>query len=311
MKHGWANEILKVMQDNTWFPASVNLSDDGLCYREQLTDAERFSYDKALAFLSNLDGIQFNNINQNIAKHVTSPEVAMCLSRQAWEEALHVLSYSAMIESVSLDPMSVYMTFERDGILAKKNEFILNQSRSLGSDFSARGFSLSVVSNILLEGVYFYSGFLQFYILAKQGKMLGSADMIRYIQRDEGGTHLELFCRMLWTLQAENPEVFNDAFYHDALKIFHESTQLEISWAKYIFSGGVFGVTDVMLEIYIKLLANRRAKQAKLPFVPYPNISESDNPFKWVDSFSATNGVETNFFEGKPTAYQAGALDWE
>ncbi|MDR8279276.1 ribonucleotide-diphosphate reductase subunit beta, partial [Acinetobacter baumannii] len=88
-----------------------------------------------------------NNINQNIAKHVTSPEVSMCLSRQAWEEALHVKSYATIIETVSLDPMSVYMTFERDGLLAQKNQFILKQSRLLGEKFSAEGFALSCVSN--------------------------------------------------------------------------------------------------------------------------------------------------------------------
>ncbi|EPN6553595.1 ribonucleotide-diphosphate reductase subunit beta, partial [Acinetobacter baumannii] len=142
MKHTWAKGILDRMENNTWFPHVVNMADDVASYN-RLNAADRFMFDKALAFLSNLDGIQFNNINQNIAKHVTSPEVSMCLSRQAWEEALHVKSYATIIETVSLDPMSVYMTFERDGLLAQKNQFILKQSRLLGEKFSAEGFALS------------------------------------------------------------------------------------------------------------------------------------------------------------------------
>lgn len=309
MKHTWARDVWKMMLANTWFPGEVDLTDDVICYRERLTEAERRAYDKALAFLSNLDGIQFHNINMNIAKHVTSPEVEMCLSRQAFEEALHVDSYSQMIEAVSLDPMSIYMTFERDGILAKKNEFILKQSQVLGlEEFTARGFALALVSNILLEGVYFFSGFLVFYLLAKQGKMLGSADMIRFIQRDEEQNHLTLFKHMLQTMQIENPEVFDDQFWRDAFAIYHESVQLEVTWAKYIFSGGVFGATDAMLENYIKSLGNKRAEYIDAPFLPYPGAT---NPYTWVEQFSAPNGVETNFFEGKPTAYQMGALDWE
>lgn len=309
MKHAWAREVWKMMLANTWVPGEVSLSDDIICYRERLTESERFAYDKALAFLSNLDGIQFHNINMNISTHVTSPEVEMCLSRQAFEEALHVDSYSQMIEAISLDPMSIYMTFERDGILAKKNEFILKQSQVLGlGEFTARSFALALVSNILLEGVYFFSGFLVFYLLAKQGKMLGSADMIRFIQRDEEQNHLTLFKRMLETMQIENPEVFDEQFWRDALSIYHESAQLEITWAKYIFSGGVFGATDAMLESYIKSLCNKRAEDINAPFIPYPGAK---NPFEWVERFSAPNGVEKNFFETKVDSYQIGTLDWE
>ncbi|WP_151708886.1 ribonucleotide-diphosphate reductase subunit beta [Acinetobacter brisouii] len=308
MKHAWAADVLQSMQDNTWFPKEVNLADDIVCYKERLSEAERFAYDKALAFLSNLDGIQFNNINLNIARHVTSPEVRLCLSRQAWEEGLHVLSYARMVEAVSLNPMSVYMTFERDGILAKKNEFILKQSRIVGEEFTARGFALACVSNLLLEGVYFYSGFLVFYTLARQGKMLGSADMIRYIQRDEGGSHLNLFAHMLSTLRVENPEIFDDSFWRDALKIFHESTLLESGWGKYQFSGGVLGVSDQMIDQYIRHLANTVAITANMPFVPYPEVTS--NPFAWVDSFSKPNGTESNFFETRPTDYTVGTLEW-
>ncbi|KCY98851.1 ribonucleotide-diphosphate reductase subunit beta, partial [Acinetobacter baumannii] len=70
MKHTWARDIHQRMKDNNWFPEVVDLSNEGICYRDKLTEAERRLYDKSLAFLSNLDGIQFHNINQNIAKQI-------------------------------------------------------------------------------------------------------------------------------------------------------------------------------------------------------------------------------------------------
>lgn len=305
MKHAWAKPLHKKMKDNTWFPEVVNISGDRTCYSERLEDKERRMYDKALAFLSNLDGIQFNNINQNIAKHVTSPEVRICLARQAWEEALHVESYATIIETVSADPMSVYMTFERDGILAQKNEFILKQSRLLGENFSAKGFGLACVSNIALEGVYFFSGFLSFYLLADKGKMLGSADMIRYIQRDEEGTHLELFTHMLKTLDHENWGLMDGKFWDDAYEVLDASAQMEISWGKYITDGVA---NPDAIEAYIKHLANKRAVQMGAPFTPYPGVTD---PFSWVEEFSKPNTAEKNFFESRVTDYQAGgALSW-
>lgn len=307
MKHAWARGVWKEMLGRTWFPEEVGMGDDKLCYNTRLTDQERRMYDKALAFLSNLDGIQFNNITNNIAVHVTSPEVSMALSRQAFEEALHVDSYAVMIETVSLDPMKVYMTFEQDGILAMKNQYVLNQSAILTSDFTPYNFSLALVSNVMLEGIYFFSGFLAFYVLARNGKMLGSADMIRYIQRDEEQSHLTLFKRMIETMRIENPEVFTAKFYEDAKKLMIEATEMEINWGIYI-SEGVFGMTPQIIEGYLRWLCNKRAAEIGMPFVPYPDAKV--NPIPWVEEFSCVNGSEKNFFETKPTDYTVGALDW-
>lgn len=307
LKHKWAWEIMDTMENNTWLPKSIAMNDDVLCYKERLTDAERSMYDRALAFLSNLDGIQFNNLITNIGKHITSPEVSMVFSRQAYEEANHVRAYSTMTEAISLDPMKIYGLYLTDEILAKKNQFIMSQSDALAGEFTLEKFALAIIGNICLEGIYFFSGFLGFYVLAKHGKMLKSADQIKYIQRDEL-THLEFFVHIYFTLQVENPQIFTREFYEKARQLVRDSVELEISWGKYIIDGGVLGVTDAIVEDRIKFLANDRV--ARLGWEPlYPGVK---NPVPWVDKFSAINGVESNFFEAKPTDYQAGGgLEWE
>lgn len=307
LKHRWAWEMMDQMENNTWFPKSIAMGDDILCYREKLDDAERQMYDRALAFLSNLDGIQFNNLITNIGSRITSPEVSMVISRQAYEEANHVRAYATMTEAVSLDPMAIYGMYQTDEMLAKKNQFIMTQSDELAGDFTAEKFALAVVGNICLEGIYFFSGFLGFYVLAKNGKMLKSADQIKYIQRDEE-THLEVFIHMWHTLQQERPEIFTPAFYAKVEKLIRAAVELETSWGKYIIEGGVLGVTDAIVDQRIKFLANERVERIGMAPL-YPGVK---NPTPWVEKFSAVNGVETNFFEGKPTDYQAGGgLEWD
>lgn len=307
LKHKWAWEMMDSMENNSWFPKSIAMTEDILCYKEKLDDAERNMYDKALAFLSNLDGIQFNNLITNIGAHVTSPEVSMALSLQAYQEANHVRAYSIMTEAISMDPLKIYGMYQTDEVLAKKNQFIMTQSDELAGGFSAEKFALAVIGNICLEGIYFFSGFLGFYVLAKNGKMLKSADQIKYIQRDEL-SHLELFIHMYHTLQFERPEIFTPAFYAKARRLVMDAVELETSWGKYIIEGGVLGVTDAIITSYIQYLANERV--ARLGWEPlYPGVK---NPVSWVNKFSAVNGVETNFFEGKPTDYQAGGgLEWD
>lgn len=301
LKHKWAWEMMDVMENNSWFPKSIGMGDDVVCYRDRLDDAERTMYDRALAFLSNLDGIQFNNLITNIGKHITSPEVSMVISRQAYEEANHVRAYATMIEAISLDPQKIYGMYMTDDILAKKNNFIMAQSDALAVEFSPEAFALAVVGNVCLEGIFFFSGFLDFYALAKNGKMLKSADQIKYIQRDELA-HLEAFIHMYYTLRHERPEIFTTEFYAKARKLMMAAVELEIVWGCYTIEGGVLGLTDKIVSDYIKHLGNLRAE--RLGWSPlYPGVK---NPVAWVDKLSAVNGVETNFFEGKPTDYQAG-----
>lgn len=303
LKHTWAREFWKRMLANTWFPTVVDMSRDVKMYK-LLSDAERGMYDKALAFLSNLDGIQFNNLTNNIGRFITSPEISMCISRQAFEEAVHVDSYATLIEAVSADPHYIYGLFARDGLLAAKNEHVLRQSAILGNDYTKRNFALAVCANVILEGIYFYSGFLAFYTLARSGKMLGSADMIRLIQRDEV-VHLELFVQMFHTLREENPEIFDDSLVADIIALFREAVALEISWGKHIIKGGILGLSDGIIEDYIKHLANKR-----LAMLDIGEIYDVKNPVEWVEEFSHINNEESNFFESRVKAYSTGTLEW-
>lgn len=305
LKHKWAMDVFKVMRKNEWSPESIPMGNDKLDYTTKLDSAERTMYDKALAFVSNLDGIQFNNLITNIGAHITSPEVSMAISRQAYEEANHVLAYSLMAEAVSDRPLEIYGMYETDEILAAKNRFIMAQSDALAGEFTNEKFALAVVGNICLEGIYFYIGFFAFYLLAKHGKMLKSADNVKYIQRDEE-THLELFFGMYHTLRVENPEIFTPQFFVKARQIIMDAVELEIAWGKHIISGGVLGATDAIIEQRVKYLANTRVE--RMGWEPlYPGVK---NPVPWVEKISAIDGVDTNFFEGKRTDYQVGALEW-
>lgn len=306
IKYPWAIDIYETMQANHWTEKSVAMNDDRICYRTALTDDERRAYDLALAFVSNLDGIQFNNIVSNIGLCVTAPEVSLALTQQAAEEGLHVRAYQTMIQAISLDPEAIYMKFVTDGMLAKKNEYIMRQSDILKDDPNHDNFARAVVANLLLEGVYFYSAFLIFYVLARNGKMIGSADMIKYIQRDEGGTHLNLFAAIHETHKLEQPECYDEAFYSDAKKLFMQAVELEVSWGQYCVGRGIPGLTPQVVDAFVKHLANLRWQLIQ----PGERLYDVANPVPWFDDFSKPNGTRKNFFEGKPIDYQADGLEW-
>ena len=129
--------------------------------------------------------------------------------------------------------------------------------------------------------------------------------MIRFIQRDEV-THLILFQNLINTLRKERPDLFTEQLKAEVIAMFEEAVQLESDWGKYITQGQILGLTDDIVDQYIKYLADER-----LTAVGFEKLYNVTNPIKWVDDFAKFNDQKTNFFEGTVTNYSKGSLSFD
>ncbi len=89
---------------NTWTVEEVNLSDDVSDLQRKLTPAERHLINRLVAFFATGDSIVANNLVLNLYKHINAPEARMFLSRQLYEEALHVQFYLTLLDTYIPDP---------------------------------------------------------------------------------------------------------------------------------------------------------------------------------------------------------------
>lgn len=304
IKYQWAYNLWEMMLNNTWFPKEVDMTRDVNDYKN-LTDVEKMAYDKALSQLIFMDSLQTNNLIDNINPYVTSPEINLILVRQSFEEALHSQSYAVMVDSISTNSEEIYELWRRDMMLKHKNDAIASVYQELAKNPTDENFVKACFANQILEGIYFYSGFTYIYTLARSGKMLGSAQMIRFIQRDEV-THLVLFQNLINTLRKERADLFTPKLRAEVVEMFKEAVELEISWGQYITQGQILGLTDDIVEQYIKYLADDR-----LTSVGFDKIYNVSNPIKWVDDFAKFNDQKTNFFEGTVTNYSKGSLSFD
>lgn len=304
IKYQWAYNLWEMMLNNTWFPKEVDMTRDVNDYKN-LTPAEKTAYDKALSQLIFMDSLQTNNLIDNINPYVTAPEVNLILVRQAFEEALHSQSYAVMVDSISQNSKEIYDLWRRDEMLKNKNDSIAMRYEELGKNPTERDFLKACFANQILEGIYFYSGFTYIYTLARSGKMLGSAQMIRFIQRDEV-THLVLFQNIINTLRRERPDLFTDELKAEVIEMFKQAVELEVGWGQYITQGQILGLTNDIVEQYIKYLADER-----LHAVGFEKLYNVTNPIKWVDDFAKFNDQKTNFFEGTVTNYSKGSLSFD
>lgn len=304
IKYQWAYNLWEMMLNNTWFPKEVDMTRDVSDYKH-LTDIEKAAYDKALSQLIFMDSLQTNNIIDNINPYVTAPEINLILVRQSYEEALHSQSYAVMVDSISANSKEIYDLWRRDMMLKSKNDAIAKVYEELAKNPTETNFVKACFANQILEGIYFYSGFAYIYTLARSGKMLGSAQMIRFIQRDEV-THLVLFQNLINSLRKERADLFTEQLKSEVLEMFKEAVALEVAWGKYITSGQVLGLTDAIIEQYIQYLADDR-----LSSVGFTKLYNVANPIKWVDDFSKFNDQKTNFFEATVANYSKGSLSFD
>lgn len=297
-RYPWTRDIWKKMIANTWFVENVSLTRDVLEY-QNLEPGQQQAIRRALGFLSNLDSIQVDNLTKNVMTFITDPTIAQLMRRQAAEEDIHVESYSAIVETVIKDPMAVYDLYYHVPQLAAKNDYIINQGNEVSEHPTDRNKVKALVSNMILEGVYFFSGFLVFYVIGRStGEVQGMVDFIKYIQRDEV-THLELFQCTYSSVRQEQPELFTPDLAEECRELFRKSAELEAAWGHYLIEGGVLGLTDQIITDYVQWLVEQRAAAIGLGGI-FPSVK---NPVLWVEDYSKINNSQGNFFEAKPQTY--------
>ena len=303
-KYQWATNLWDTMEGNTWFPKEVQMTQDAKDYK-YLTAPEKRMYDLVLSQLIFMDSLQTNNLMDNINPYITAPEINAILSRQSYEEANHSKSYAVMVESISDNTNEIYDMWKTDTRLREKNNFIAGSYKELSGDITDHKIVLAMFANQILEGLYFYAGFAAMYALGKSGKMLGSSQMIKFIQRDEV-THLLLFQNLINSTKQERPELFTPELEKEVREMFRQAVDLEASWGDYITQGQILGFTKGIIRQYIEYLADRRLEA--VGYEPEYNVK---HPIPWVDGYSSFNDQRTNFFEGNVVNYSKGSIDFD
>ncbi len=301
MKYVWASEWYRQAMNNFWIPEEINMNADVQDYRK-LSFAEKTAYDKILSFLIFLDSIQTANL-PNVGQYITANEVNLCLTIQAFQEAVHSQSYSYMLDTIcSPDERSkILYQWRDDEHLLRRNKFIGDLYNEFQNDKSVSAFLKVCIANYILEGIYFYSGFMFFYNLGRNNKMPGSVQEIRYINRDEN-THLWLFRSIIQELQKEEPQLFTEQNIEIFRAMIKEGCEQEIAWGHYVIGNELPGLNTGMITDYIRYLGNLRCEN--LGFKPiYDGYMEEPSSMSWVSQYSNANLIKTDFFEAKSTAY--------
>jgi ribonucleoside-diphosphate reductase beta chain len=314
-KHKWAWEKYLAACANHWMPQEINMTADIAQWKTgQLTEDEQKLVKRNLGFFSTADSLAANNIVLGTYRHITSPECRQYMLRQAFEEAIHTHAYQYIVESLGLDDGEIFNMYHEVPSIRDKDEFLIpfidtltNPEFKTGTPENDQKLLKSlIVFACIMEGLFFYVGFVQILALGRQNKMPGAAEQYQYILRDES-MHLNFGVDMINQLKAENPHLWTESFKKEIEAIFRKAVDLEYAYAEDTMPRGVLGLNAGMFKEYLRFIANRRCQQIGIDML-YPGAS---NPFPWMAEMIDLK-KEKNFFETRVTEYQTGgALSWD
>ncbi|MFB5086625.1 ribonucleotide-diphosphate reductase subunit beta [Psychrobacillus sp. PGGUH221] len=299
VRFNWAYPKYKKMLGNFWTPFEINMSND-IKQFSGLTDNEREAFLKIIGLLALLDSVQ-TDFAGKVADFLTDSSLNALMIILAQQEVIHNHSYSYVLSSlVSKDEQNRVFDFWRtEPVLQKRNNFVLKGYEEFAEQPDVDNLLRSVVYDVILEGLFFYSGFSFFYHLARHQKMVATSTMINYINRDEQ-LHVDLFVKIYKELLTEYPQFDTPERASEVEEIFREAAQLEVDWAREVIGDKIDGLDIEDVEEYIYFYANVRCNQLGYDR-PFPEYRK--NPLKWIKAYEEVDLGKTDFFEQKSRQY--------
>ena len=315
-KYNWAWDKYLAGCANHWMPQEINMTRDIATWKDPngLTDDERLIVKRNLGFFVTADSLAANNIVLGTYRHITAPECRQYLLRQAFEEAIHTHAYQYVVESLGLDESEIFNAYNEIKSIRDKDQFLIpfidvlsDPNFKTGTPETDRDFLRSlIVFACIMEGLFFYVGFVQILALGRQNKMMGAAEQYQYILRDES-MHCNFGIDMINQIKQENPHLWTEEFKTDIQGLMKKGVELEYRYAEDTMPRGVLGLNAPMFKEYLRYVANRRCQQIGIDGV----FEKANNPFPWMSEMIDLK-KEKNFFETRVTEYQTGgALSWD
>jgi ribonucleoside-diphosphate reductase beta chain len=293
---------------NTWTVDEVDFASDVDDIRKKLGPRERHLIERLVAFFATGDSIVSNNLVLNLYRHINAPEARMYLSRQLYEEALHVQFYLTLLDTYVPDPESRSKAFdaiENIPSIRKKGEFCFKWIDSIQdmNRIETRAHRRQFLMNLItfaaaVEGLFFFAAFAYVYYLRSRGLLHGLATGTNWVFRDESA-HMQFAFEVVKQVRDQEPDLFDADMQREVVQMLEEAVDAETAFAEDLLGDGLAGLSLRDVRGYLEYVADQRLVQLEMP-----KRYGTKNPL----SFMELQDVQelTNFFERRVASYQVG-----
>ncbi len=308
MKYPLFYEMYKNGIKNTWTVEEVDFSTDLVDLHSKMNPAEKHLISRLVAFFATGDSIVGNNLVLNLYKHINTPEGRMYLSRQLYEEALHVQFYLTLLDTYipnQDERAEAFAAIENIPSIKKKADFCfkwigsINELDTLQTKEDRRRFLMNLICfATCVEGLFFYAAFAYVYFLRSKGLLAGLATGTNWVFRDES-MHMAFALEVIKTARKEEPDLFNSQMEDMVVQMLEDAIECEMEFANDVLHLGVAGLSPKDMRQYLEYCADQRLES--LNIAPRYNVK---NPFGFMELQDMQELA--NFFERRVSAYQMG-----
>lgn len=304
IKYTFALDYFDMGCANTWFPKEVPMAEDLHDWETKLTPDERRAVKYLLGFFCTAESLVANNIAMAIYPSIPNPEIRLYLGRQAYEEMNHTITFEYVAKSLNLDRDEIFRMHETIPEVARKDAFEIELTRRLvrAPDLTTLQGKQDLVRNlvayyVVMEGIFFYSGFMMGLSFERRKLLKGIGTLIRYVLKDET-IHLAFGLDLIYTILMEDPEILTPEFKAEIVEIVDEAVRIEADYARAALPNGILGLNSRFYDQYVQYIADRRLVKLGLP-----KRYGARNPAKWMATQADVPEL-INFFEAKPIDYE-------
>lgn len=307
IKYQWAYDLYQQAVRNTWFPHEIALKED-LYDWEKMTEDERHAVQFTMAFFNPAELIVNRVLALGVYPYLKSPECHLYLAKQMWEEANHCVAFEYVLETFPFKRDEVYKIHLNLPSMQAKEAYVMRYLKRMTEerlDFSTpegkKDFIRNLVAyNVVMEGIWFYSGFMVILSFRQRNQLRNFGSMINWVLRDES-LHLKFGMTLILNILEENAELLTKEFAEEIKNIIVEGVDLETAYNQDLFPRGILGLNAEYVNQYVQYVADRRLEE--LGIGAHYKVK---NPAKWMSG--ATDVLElVNFFEAQNTNYEVDA----
>lgn len=307
IRYQWAYDLYNQAVANTWFPHEVQLGED-LADFERMTEQERHAVTFLMSYFNPNELLVNKALAFGVYPYINAPEGHLYLAKQMWEEANHCMAFEYVLETFPIDRDEAYSAHVDIPSMAAKEAFevkFIERMASTQLDITTtegkRDFVRNLVAyNVVLEGIWFYSGFMLALSFRQRNLLRNFGSLIDWIVRDES-LHLKFGINLILTVLEENPDLQTQEFADEIRQMILDAVAMESAYNRDLLPGGILGLNADYINTYVQYLADRRLEE--LGFEPHWGVS---NPAKWMATANDTLQL-VNFFESINTSYEVDA----
>ncbi len=303
----WAYDLYNQAVANTWFPNEIQLGED-LADFARMTDDERHALTYLMSYFNPNELLVNKALAFGVYPYVNAAECHLYLAKQMWEEANHCMAFEYVLETFPIDREQAYESHVSVPSMAAKEEFEVRYIRRMTEDTldiatveGKQDFVRNLVAyNVILEGIWFYSGFMVALSFRQRNLLRNFGSLIDWIVRDES-LHLKFGINLILTVLEENPEIATEEFAAEIRQMILDGVTMEEAYNRDLLPTGILGLNAQVVNDYVRYLTDRRLEE--LGFEPEFHVQ---NPAKWMAAANDTYEL-VNFFEATNTSYEVNA----